>query len=456
MDTRLLNNMIHNVIEEISKYSGLKVEAATSGNYHSAIRIAYANPQILTIILGLIFALIVLIICIIYRYRLSMAKVQAEKEKAEAENKAKSDFLSRMSHEIRTPMNAIIGLTDITVRKENLPDEIRENMQKLQSASYYLLSLLNDILDVSRINSGRVVLNITAFSLKNVVDDICLMMDEEARRKNIIFEKKITIDDYWVSGDEIRLKQIIMNLLSNAIKYTEPGGKVVLSVIQTAKIDGRGGYRISVKDTGIGIAENEQKKVFEAFEQSSGNINSSLKGTGLGLAISKNFVELMGGTLSLNSKLGEGSDFYFSISLKLSDMNNDESKVFNEKNLNKLKVLLAEDNDLNAEITTELLEYKGVSVERACNGREAVDLFIESNLYYYDVILMDIQMPELNGFEASKIIRQSNREDAKAVKIVALTANNFTEDIEEAKKSGMDDFIAKPINVDNLYRKLIR
>lgn len=416
----------------------------------------YADPVTFISILAAILLILVISVLLITRARMRAAIMRSELEKAEAENRAKGEFLSRMSHEIRTPMNAIVGLADLTCMIEGVPKDVRENLSKIDSSSHYLLSLINDILDMNRIDSGMLSIAGEPFSLEQVISDIQAMMESEAQRHKLTYRLDKKIVHKNLTGDAIRLRQVLTNLLSNAFKFTPAGGNVLLQVTEISGSDKEATYKFQVIDNGIGISVEEQQRVFEAFEQLGPNYSKS-QGTGLGLPISRSIVRLMGGDLLVKSEPGHGSEFYFTVTLPLGDSVEeavDGQNITPESGLlDGVHILLAEDNDLNAEIAVKLLEIQGAKVVRGENGKITVEIFEKSKPGTFQVILMDIQMPVMNGLDAARAIRGLNRPDA-AIPIVAITANAFQEDVEAAAQSGMNGFISKPLDANALYRKL--
>ena len=413
----------------------------------------YANPVAFVATAAAILLVVAASVLLVARARMRAAVMQSHLEKAQAESRAKGEFLSRMSHEIRTPMNAVVGLADLTDMMEGVPEGVHENLSKLRSSSHYLLSLINDILDMSRIDSGMLSIANEPFSLERVLDDLQGMMDSEARRRGVHFTLERQITHGALTGDAVRLRQVLTNLLSNAFKVTPEGGTVRLLAEEQAVDGERSEFTFRVIDSGVGIQPEDQRRIFESFEQLGANYAKS-QGTGLGLPISSSIVRLMGGELSIRSEPGHGSEFYFTVPLALREEAEEARRPAAGGLLRGARLLLAEDNDLNAEIASKLLELQGAQVRRCADGREAVECFEKSAPGEIQLILMDIQMPRMNGLEAARAIRGLERPDAAAVPIVAMTANSFQEDVRAAEEAGMNGFIPKPLDVEYLYRVL--
>ena len=367
--------------------------------------------------------------------------------------------MANMSHEIRTPLNGVIGLIQLMERdfdRGDAKEVMRERLTKAKTTANYLLSLVNDILDMSKLQSGKVELLCEAISPEAVTDAVCSMQRSniEGRGITFIIEKEIFVP--WIMGDETRVKQILMNLVGNAAKFTPAGGTITLSVSQEKE----GEQVITTfvcRDTGCGVSKEFQQHIWESFTQERNEISGSVKGTGLGLAISKLLVDAMGGEITVDSKPGEGSTFTVRIPAKEAaapQHQMHESAEAHENSGRRLRVLIAEDNELNAEILKEILESEGVEVLLAGNGMEAVERFRETETGGLDAVLMDMQMPVLDGCEAAAKIRSLDRSDAKTVPIFACTANTFQEDRERAAESGMSDFLTKPIDTEILFQKL--
>lgn len=382
------------------------------------------------------------------------AEMKTALDKAESASRAKSWFLSTMSHEIRTPMNAIIGNLHLLHEDKGLTEQEKSRVEKIQTASRHLLVLINDILDMQKIESGKIVIVEEPFNMTRFEDEVREIILPYAKEKLIKFTFENETSGLHVKGDETHLKQILINLLNNAMKYTERGGRVTGRIHRVRELENEIWLLFEVEDTGIGISEEDKSHIFEAFRQVANNQNIMTKGTGLGLSICKSLVELMGGSMELDSEEGKGSRFYFTLKFKKdasAEKNELAEKPDAKERLRDTKALMAEDNDLNGEIAVELLETKGVHIDWVLDGNEVVKKFSDSTARYYDFILMDIQMPYKDGLEATRDIRKLEREDAKTVPIIAMTANSFLEDIENAKAAGMNEFISKPINVENLF-----
>jgi len=414
--------------------------------------IIYSNPLTFIAVASVFFVMIIMVILIINKARMKNKLMQAKLEQAEETSRVKSEFLSQMSHEIKTPMNAIIGLTQMALLSKDVPPPLENQLEEIQSSSQFLLSLVNDVLDMAKIENSKMKLDTAQFRPRILMEQAANMMRSEVEKKNIRLECNYDLQDECYEGDEFRIKQVVINLLSNAIKFTNPDGKITLTLSELQKDDAKAELFFSVEDNGIGIEKQNLERIFRSFEQAPGS-NKAIQGTGLGLTISSNLVRMMGGELSVESAPGKGSKFFFSVWLPFGKPREDitDASQKQECNLKGLRVLLAEDNDLNAKIVTFMLEKEGVEVERAVDGQEAADMFRENPQNHYDLVLMDIQMPIKSGLAATEDIRKMEREDSKTIPIIAMTANTFKEDQDKAIASGMNSFIPKPFKIEQLY-----
>lgn len=381
------------------------------------------------------------------------------KERADAVSRAKTDFLSRMSHEIRTPMNAISGMTTIAKSVVRDPERIVACLEKIDSANKYLLSLINDILDMSKIESGKIELNLEAMDMQKQLDTIFALMQSQIEAKHIKFTLKNNyLSNRLILADAVRLNQILVNIIGNAVKFTDPCGEVQLSLDVISETGKTVSLRFSVKDTGIGIDKEALSRIFNAFEQANKVISTQYGGTGLGLAISSRLVRMMGGSLEVESVPGRGTTFYFTLTFMYAEPSVSDESVISEgesvRDFSEKCILLVEDNELNREIAVTLLQMHGAQVETAENGLEAVNRFLSHEPYYYDGILMDIRMPIMDGLEATRQIRIQDREDSKTIPIIAMTANAFDEDSHKSLESGMNGHLSKPIELEQVLKVL--
>ena len=378
---------------------------------------------------------------------------------AQASSKAKNDFLSNMSHDMRTPLNAIIGLSKLAEMRVEKGSNVYEYLRKINFSSRHLLGLINDVLDMAKIEQGKIELKKEDFDIINLVNDVVAVFKKQTENKNI--SVKFDVKNTVLYGDMLKISQILNNLISNAIKFSNDGGHIDISVKEVkSNYDKYGVYQFIVKDDGIGISEEFMKKLFMPFEREERFVSGYVSGTGLGMPIVKNIVRIMNGKIDVNSKVNEGTEFIITIPLDYSiDALNTVNNSDNEKDFDSEKVklelkgkniLLVEDNAINMEITKEIIEIHGGNVVQAWNGEEAISKFYKSEEGYFDIILMDMQMPVLDGCGATEKIRELNRSDAKSVPIIAVTANAFSDDIAKAMKSGMNEHISKPIDFNIL------
>ena len=419
-------------------------------------RIFNEQTQQFVTLTAIMLAVVVVTLCLMM---LVIIRASAASATARAEARARGDFLSSMSHEIRTPLNGIIGLNNLMQQNLDDPDRLRDYLGKSDSTAKYLLSLVNDILDMSKLQAGKVDLLPRPFSIRHLLSMVESIIRSRTEEKGICFQVEADLQEPNIIGDEVRIEQILINILGNAVKFTPKGGRISLRVSQVEEDAGRVTTTFEVEDTGCGISDEFQKKIFDPFSQDRRVSSRGMQGTGLGMSISALLAKQMGGTLSVKSRLDEGSCFTFTLNAEQSEalltadvaVDAEPAKAGSSRKLN---ILVAEDNELNAEILIELLESAGFDVSRAADGGQVVELFAASAVHGFDVILMDVQMPVRNGYEAAKLIRSLDRPDAKTVTIYACTANTFKEDQEKADESGMDGFIAKPIDVKHLMQML--
>ena len=403
-----------------------------------------------------------------YRINLMHQKQELEKEekfkkelliaakKAEAANRAKTEFLQRMSHDIRTPINGICGMVDMADHYADDMEKQIEYREKVKSASHLLLEMLNDVLDMSKLESDEVMLEEIPFNLSGICEEVLVVVEQMAIEQNIciMWEENEIIHRNCI-GSPAHVKRILMNILSNAVKYNKENGSIYISCRELiSEQQDMTTIEFVCRDTGIGMTDEFQKHIFEPFAQEHTGSRTKFAGTGLGMPITKKLVEKMGGTITFESEEGVGTKFVVLIPFKI-DMEADQRKEqenVSEKSIKGLHILLAEDNELNMEIAEFMLQNEGADVTKAWNGQEAVELFRKSKPGEFDVILMDIMMPVMNGYEATKLIRSLDREDARMIPIIAMTANAFTEDRLRAKEAGMDEHIPKPVDVKLLLK----
>ena len=453
--TKAIYDMPANLLEQIaSKYTSYKMENM------SFLMMARLHPTIAILLVLLMLLLIALLAMAVIRLR-RMKQSEEERaeemaslaEQAKAASQAKSVFLSSMSHDIRTPMNAIIGFTKIALEKNPDPS-VRKDLEKIEISSHHLLTLLNDVLDISRIESGKVKFQPKPVDLSAIHRGILeITRGLIANRHLTLCESASLFPDTYVMADEVRLREVLMNLISNAIKYTKDGGRISLMCTMKELDEKHVEVTYEISDTGIGMSEDFVQHIFEEFTQEdAGAARTEYKGTGLGMAITKNYVELMGGTIAVRSRKGVGSTFTVTLLMEIADapFPRADKESSRPVDLKGVHVLLAEDNDLNAEIATVQLESLGIDVVRAMNGKDVLQIFETRPQGSFDIILMDIMMPEMNGYEATRAIRSLGREDAKTIPILAMTANAFDEDVEKSQKAGMNGHLSKPIAIDTM------
>ena len=381
---------------------------------------------------------------------------------AENANKAKTDFLSNMSHDIRTPMNAIIGMTSLIRHDAGNKAKVIEYADKIDISSQHLLGIINDVLDMSKIEAGKTVFKYTDFSILDFITKLNTIFHSQIDEKNqTLTIIKENIRHEWVNGDQVHLMQIFSNLVSNAVKYTQEGGKIQFLVEECeTKSSVYAKYRFLVSDNGMGMSADFKDTIFDAFTRAESSMTNKIQGTGLGMAITKNLVEAMGGTIDVESELGQGSCFEVLIDLRIAEDRFVSSAEQAEKDepagnvLKEMRFLCAEDNELNAEILMELLKIEGAECTICENGKRVLEAFEQSAPGDYDMILMDVQMPVMNGYEATKAIRRSSHELAKTIPIIAMTANAFSEDIQHSLAAGMNAHVSKPVEMKVLEKTI--
>ena len=380
---------------------------------------------------------------------------------AQIASSSKTTFLSNMSHDIRTPMNAVLGFTALLAKDAENPVKVREYSAKIMASGQHLLSLINDVLDMSKIESGKVVLNYEQFALDDITAALDAIIQPMAKAKNQEFHLEISgISHPYFVGDETRINQVLLNLLSNAVKYTQEGGSIWLRITgQEQRSSQYERIRIEVEDNGYGMTPEYLEKIFDAFTRAENSMTNKVQGTGLGMAITKSIVELMGGTIAVSSEVDRGSLFVVELDLRIAedgtaDLHKSGSTAVPTEgcSLEGMRFLAAEDNEINAEILTELLDLEGASCEVAGNGQLALERFSQAETGAFDAILMDVQMPVMNGYDATRAIRALPRSDAAAIPIIAMTANAFAEDEKAALDAGMDAHVPKPLDIELLKR----
>lgn len=428
-----------------------------------------ALPQNLGI--GFFLYLFTLSAFFMYRYRSQMLHQKEEKEKeeayrkslqeearrADAANVAKTEFLQRMSHDIRTPINGIIGMLAVAKR---YPDDLKkqdECREKIGKASHLLLELINEVLDMGKLESGEVVLEEKSFHLQELLNEVLTVIEKLAQERGIeVIKRDLSVTHWNLIGSPGHLKRLLMNIMGNAVKYNKDHGKIILSLREDESEDGRAFYTFICKDTGIGMSEEYQKRIFEPFTREDESVKTAYNGTGLGMPIAKKLAETMGGSISFTSQKGEGTAFTVKLPFLIDKAAGkaEETAEEAEASIKGVRILLVEDNELNMEISEFIVAEKGAVVTKAWNGKEAVETFANAPEGAFDVILMDVMMPVMDGCEAAKEIRALPRKDAKTIPIIAMTANAFTDDKIRTREAGMNEHLSKPL-APNLVVKTI-
>lgn len=425
--------------------------------------------------LGIIFVLYLFTLSafFMYHYRSQMLHQKEEKEReetyrkslqeearrADAANVAKTEFLQRMSHDIRTPINGIIGMLAVAKR---YPDDLKkqdECREKISKASHLLLELINEVLDMGKLESGEVVLEESSFNLKELANEVLTVIEKLAEERDIeVIRENFSVTHWDVVGSPGHLKRLMMNILGNAVKYNKDHGKIILSLREDEGEEGRAFYTFTCEDTGIGMSEEYQKRIFEPFTREDESVKTAYNGTGLGMPIAKKLTETMGGSISFTSEKGKGTTFTITLPFLIDKAAGRAQKTMEEAeaSIRGVRILLVEDNELNMEISEFIIAEKGAVVTKAWNGKEAVETFAKAPEGAFDVILMDVMMPVMDGCEAAKEIRALPRKDAKAIPIIAMTANAFTEDKIRTREAGMNEHLSKPLAPDLVVKTIAK
>jgi len=406
--------------------------------------------------------ILMLVTVIVAVMSLLMLKMHKAEQKAKSAEAAKTTFLNNMSHDIRTPMNAILGFTKLMETELNNPEAAKDYLKKIDSSGKYLLTIINDTLDMARIESGKVTIDESVVDLKAFQGTVLSVFEDTAKSKGLVINARWNIENRYIYADVAKCQQIAVNIISNAVKYTPSGGKITITVDE--KMDASKGYAnfcLTIADTGIGMSKEFQKDIFEAFSRERNTTQSKINGTGLGMAIVKRLVDLMGGTISVESELGKGTTFRVVIPLRIAEAPQEYTSKQEEAasiltSFKGKRILMAEDNEINAEIAIAILEDEGFVIEHAVDGIECVDMLSKAEAGYYDVVLMDIQMPNLDGYGATEKIRKFADKTKASIPILAMTANAFEEDRKKSLAAGMNGFCTKPIDVAQLNKELAR
>ena len=427
-------------------------EVGTAGHTDSFASIIFYISLIV-----LIFGVALLLILYLFlRQRVSSERLEESQKLAVAlseASKAKTDFLSNMSHDIRTPINGIMGVTTIAMSSLDNPAKVKDCLGKIDGASHHLLSLVNDVLDMSRIESGKTRITVKPADIRTICDNCASIVNGQLADRDIDFQVSCEAEHPAILADDLHLRQVLINLLGNAVKFTRDGGKIWFTCEETDCTEDTVGYRFTVKDTGIGMSPGFVGHIFEAFSQEENRDRTQYKGTGLGMSICKQLVELMGGRIEVQSEQGVGSTFTVALSFERDkETRKAESLNTASASIKGVKILLVEDNDLNREIAEELLSFNGAVVDTAQDGIEAVKKFSGSAPGTYDVILMDIMMPNMNGLDATRAIRALGRPDAAVIPVIAMTANAFDDDVRATQEAGMNAHLSKPIDLPEVIR----
>lgn len=409
---------------------------------------------LVAVVLGV---LLIVIVAAFYKSRLaarSIAEITSLNTELESATRAKSDFLSNMSHDIRTPINGIMGMTEIAKKVEGNPQKTLECLNKIEGSAHHLLSLVNDVLDMTRIERGKIEILSKPIDIRTILDNCFSIIKGQTNGKNLNLISEINCTHPYLLGDDLHLRQILINILGNAVKFTPEGGTIWMRCNELERTEDEVTLSFEIEDTGIGMSADFLPTIFDAFTQDKAGANSQFVGTGLGMAITKQFTELMGGKIDVESQEGKGSKFTVVIPFKLNKNPEMEQKEDVSQDIQGVRLLVAEDNALNMEIVVELLSDAGAIITQAENGQRAVDLFTQNPPDTFDAILMDIMMPVMNGLEATKAIRALQRDDARHIPIIAMTANAFENDIQETRSAGMNAHLSKPIVIGDVIKTI--
>ena len=427
-----------------------------------ANRIMVSNANRIGIVLAVFLVAILAVLLILTYLILNRSRLEMQKAlvKAEAASKAKTDFLFSMSHDIRTPMNAIMGLLHLLDEQQEAPAMRKEYIRKMEDSGGLLLSIINNVLEMSQIEGGEAVLEEAAWSAEKMMDSVCSLFASQMQEKNITFEKALDVQHPFVWCDMPKLQEVYLNILNNANKYTPAGGKVSMRLTELpSEREGYVLFKTEIADNGIGISKEFMPHLFEAFSRENDTTHSKIAGTGLGMAIVKRLTELMGGTVEAESEIGKGTKLTVIIPHRIAsetDICGGQAEEKAPVNFSAKRILLVEDNDLNAEIATELLTEIGFEVERAEDGSICVSMMEQAEGGYYDLILMDIQMPNMNGYQAAEAVRKMDDLSKASIPIVAMTANAFEEDKKNAYAAGMNAHLAKPVDIQKMMETLAK
>jgi len=409
---------------------------------------------LVAVVLGV---LLIVIVAAFYKSRLdarSIAEITSLNTELESATRAKSDFLSNMSHDIRTPINGIMGMTEIAKKVDGNPQKTLECLNKIEGSAHHLLSLVNDVLDMTRIERGKIEIVSKPIDIRTILDNCFSIIKGQTNGKNLNLISEINCKHTYLFGDDLHLRQILINILGNAVKFTPDGGTIWMRCNELESTEDEVTLSFEIEDTGIGMSAEFLPTIFDAFTQDKAGANSPFVGTGLGMAITKQFTELMGGKIDVESQEGKGSKFTVVIPFKINTNPEKEEKTDIAQNIQGVRLLVVEDNALNMEIVVELLSDAGAVITQAENGQRAVDIFTQNPPDTFDAILMDIMMPVMNGLDATRAIRALQRDDARHIPIIAMTANAFENDIQETRNAGMNAHLSKPIVIGDVIKTI--